>query len=126
MSGDEEGQLARFAVESNKIKSNVKYHLFKPAKNKKKGRWEVSVSRIDGLDHNSIKTIGKGVADERGKKLYGWARLTEGVVSKTSLSIEDDSNKERHANLIGWPENEGEWIDHARTLAGGSDPILIS
>lgn len=67
---------------------------------------EVSVFRIDGLDHSAIWEIGIDVAKKRARTLYARGDTGATDVRKVGLDVRPDEPPPRHANVIGWPEDD--------------------
>ncbi|HUE81822.1 MAG TPA: hypothetical protein VMM84_06880 [Pyrinomonadaceae bacterium] len=96
-------QLARyifskshFSRQSNRVKAEA----YMP------NRGQVSVFRIDGLTESAIWGIGDYIALKRERTLYGRGDTTANQVRNAGLDISSDEPPPRHANLIGWPEND--------------------
>jgi hypothetical protein len=69
-------------------------------------RGEVSVSRVDGLTESAIWEIGSDVASKSERALYGRGDTKAHEVRKVGLDILPEEPPPRHANLVGWPEND--------------------
>jgi hypothetical protein len=69
-------------------------------------RGEVSVFRINGLDQASIWEIGSDIARKRDRTLYARGDTKAEHVRKVGLNIRSDEPPPRHANVVGWPEND--------------------
>ena len=115
--------FARFAVENDKINQQRVHHkLFEPRKD-----GTLSVEAIDGQDCQSIAEKGKCVADERGKTLYGWAKVTRIVIETADLIVCVDSNPHPgHATIIGWPTDRNIRLDKQKILARDSCGVSLS
>jgi len=116
----EPGSLARFAVEDKKVSNTTASpRLFDPMFNRKQGRLEVSVCRIDGLRKKQIKREGFSVVQRRADKnaLHGWAELSESAVRKLDLCVLDDTPPPRHAIIIGWLDKRQDNKRKAQDLA---------
>ncbi len=96
-------QVCRYIMDKNyfsKKELRVKHNAFMPAKND-----ELSLYRIDGLDHEEVKEIGtKYVAEPRGKALLGFASVKAAVLFDNGLRITGTEKPHpRHANVSNWP-----------------------
>ena len=69
-------------------------------------RGEVSVFRIDGLRPTRIWEIGEEIAKKRTGTLYARGDIKAREVRHYSLDILPAEPPPRHANIIGWPEND--------------------
>ena len=69
-------------------------------------REEVSVFRIDGLSETAIWEIGSDVASKRDRTLYARGDTKAFDVIKLGLEIRPNEPPPRHADLVGWPEND--------------------
>jgi hypothetical protein len=69
-------------------------------------RGEVSVFRIDGLDQTAIWEIGSEVAKKRSRTLYARGDTKAADARKVGLDVRPDEPPARHANMIGWPDND--------------------
>ena len=81
---------------------------------------KLSVFRIDGLKAEEIWEIGqREVIDAMSipKVLYGIAELRANKFQEKDLVIDPDNTPPRHANIIGWPEEEARCISIALELA---------
>lgn len=69
-------------------------------------RGEVSVFRIDGLDQAAIWEIGSDIARKRVRTLYARGDTRAKDARRGGLDILSDEPPPRHANLVGWPDND--------------------
>ncbi len=69
-------------------------------------RGEVSVFRINGLSEIAIWEIGSDIARKRDRTLYARGDTKAFDVMKLGLEILPDEPPPRHADLVGWPEND--------------------
>jgi len=100
---DDKENLARYIFSASHFSrkaSRVKAEAYMPS------RGEVSVFRIDGLDQASIWGMGADVARKRDRTLYARGDTKAEDVRKVGLDIRPDEPPPRHANIIGWPEND--------------------
>ena len=67
---------------------------------------EVSVFRTNGLDEATIWGIGSDLAKKRERVLYGRGDTIVSEIRKASLHIRSEEPPPRHANIVGWPEND--------------------
>ncbi len=67
---------------------------------------EVSVFRINGLSETAIWEIGGDVGRKRGRTLYARGDTKASDVMKLGLEIRPNEPPPRHADLVGWPEND--------------------
>lgn len=97
--------LARFLLERGKFSASlgrVKYVAFLPDSARR-----TSVFRTAGLQEDEIWNLGREcVAGVTGKDLYGWGEIAVASVEATGLRVDADDIPDRHANLIGWPDEK--------------------
>ncbi|MBI5056132.1 MAG: hypothetical protein HZB61_05920 [Nitrospirae bacterium] len=102
-----EEDLTRYILHKNHfsaLHNRVKYAAFLPAPN-----GETSVFRISNLSDNEIWETGdKEVAQKRGIPLFGRADILASQILRRRLRIVPDDKPQRHANIIGWPEEKSE------------------
>ncbi|MBA3571956.1 MAG: hypothetical protein H0W34_08300 [Pyrinomonadaceae bacterium] len=67
---------------------------------------EVSVFRVDRLTAVQIWKIGDEIADERNRTLYARGDIQAREVTGNGLDILSEEPPPRHANIVGWPEND--------------------
>lgn len=67
---------------------------------------EVSVFRIDGLGDSLIWRIGAELAHKRKRTLYGRGDTRTRSVRQAGLDVLPAEPPPRHANIVGWPEND--------------------
>ena len=104
------------------LKGEVKFKAFMPPPDRL-----LSVYRIDGLSLYEVWDIGENnvvLAMSPPKTLYGVADIKAGIVERQSLKIEADDIPLRHANIVGWPEQESEQMLLAQVLAAEARLIL--
>lgn len=117
--------LGRYLTEKNhfsRLKSEVKFKAFMPPPDRR-----LSVYRIDGLGLDEVWHIGENnvvLAMSPPKTLYGVADIKAGIVERQSLKIEADDIPLRHANVVGWPEQESEQMSLAQVLAAEARLVL--
>lgn len=78
---------------------------------------ETSIYRAAGLDRSEIQVAGGIAGASSGRSLKAWADVLAGVVLEVGLSVRPDNQPERHAAIIGWPEQKDEQIVLAQQLA---------
>ncbi|HLA11413.1 MAG TPA: hypothetical protein VJ023_12575 [Pyrinomonadaceae bacterium] len=66
----------------------------------------VSVFRIDALGQAAIWEIGSDLGRKRERTLYARGDTKAHDARELGLDIRPDEPPPRHANLIGWPEND--------------------
>ena len=96
--------LARYIFSRNQYSSSnqtVKYTAFIPPPEKR-----LSVFRISDLTENEILTIGDSIGILRSKPCAGRADIKATAVVESDLSIDADDIPPRHANIVGWPEED--------------------
>lgn len=112
--------LSRFILHKDYIRASdntVKPAAFMP--NPKNG--ETSVFRTSGIEANEIWDIGdREVASKHDKSLLGRADILTINVIKKGLKVIPTETPERHANLVGWPEEKSEQKQIALELAAES------
>lgn len=79
----------------------VKYSVFIPPSNRR-----LSVFRVVGLSENEVWEIGNAVGTERELTLLARADFKVSSVTKIGLEIDVDDIPPRHANIVGWPEED--------------------
>jgi hypothetical protein len=67
---------------------------------------EVSVFRVDGLSVQQIWGIGTDIAEKRHRTLYARGDTNAREVRQTGLDVSRMEPPPRHANIVGWPEND--------------------
>lgn len=97
----------------NPSQSRVKPDAFLP----QRGPLETSVFRTVALDGVEIRRIGNTVGRPSGRTLKAWGNVLAGVVFDVGLDVRPDNVPERHAAIIGWPEQKDKQISLAQRLA---------
>ena len=93
--------LARYIFHRNHYRpsdNTVKYSAFMPPADKR-----LSVFRTPGLSEDAIWELGESL---RKQSLLGRADIAAAVVSDVELAIEADDIPHRHANIVGWPDDQ--------------------
>ena len=93
--------LARYIYTRSQFRASdhtVKYSAFIPPEDRR-----LSVFRIAGLQDVEIWEIGERL---RSQTLLARADIEPALVKTIGLGIEADEVPPRHANIIGWPEEE--------------------
>jgi hypothetical protein len=67
---------------------------------------EVSVFRVDRLTGPQIWKIGTEISEERHRTLYARGDTRAREVRKVGLDVSPMEPPPRHANIVGWPEND--------------------
>ncbi|MDQ3174318.1 MAG: hypothetical protein M3Q91_11530 [Acidobacteriota bacterium] len=67
---------------------------------------QVSVFRVDRLTAVQIWRIGDEIAEERNRTLYARGDIQARQVTRNGLDILSEEPPPRHANIVGWPEND--------------------
>ena len=116
--------LGRFLTQSKhfvRTNNEVKFKAFMPPRNLR-----LSVYRIYGLKLDEIWGAGQKVilAMPERKTLYGVADIKAGIVEREKLEIEPDKLPCRHANIVGWPENDARQLSITQKLAAEAKLIL--
>jgi hypothetical protein len=78
---------------------------------------ETSVFRTVGLYPPEIQRIGNTVDEPSGPTLKAWGNVLAGIVFDVGLNVRPDNVPERHAAIIGWPQQKDEQISLAQQLA---------
>jgi hypothetical protein len=78
---------------------------------------ETSVFRGTGLTRSEIRAAGDVAGEPRGRTLKAWGDVLAGVVFGVGLNVRPDNVPERHAAIIGWPEQKDAQISLAQQLA---------
>jgi hypothetical protein len=91
--------LARFVLFSGWIRKDltIRSDAFIPPPNR-----ELSVTRHQGFDEQTLWSIGQGVADKRPATLYGRADISALSVRKNKLDVAPAEPPKNHANITGW------------------------
>ena len=109
-----EGDLARFAVERNSLKTIAqRAKLFRPTK-----QGTVSISRIEGLDCHGIVEVGLDVVERHANAtvLHGWVEFTQDAVEALGVGIDPDDDPPRHAHIVA-KGTEGEILNKRHEIA---------
>ncbi|MFZ1060418.1 MAG: hypothetical protein WAP47_14630 [Candidatus Rokuibacteriota bacterium] len=72
------------------------------------------------LDQAEIRRIGGMVGEPSGRTLKAWGNVLAGVVFDVGLDVRPDNVPERHAAIIGWPEQKDKQISLAQRLAAAA------
>lgn len=83
------------------LNKRVKYSVFIPPANRR-----LSVFRIVNLSENEVWEIGNDVGTERELTLLARADIKVSSVTETGLKIDADDRPPRHANIVGWPDED--------------------
>lgn len=98
--------LSRFILQSNWYRTSdntVKYAAFMPNPINNK----TSVFRTSGISNDEIWDIGdREVSIKRGKSILGRADINACNVTERDLKVVPNESPERHANIVGWPEEK--------------------
>lgn len=78
---------------------------------------ETSVFRAAGLNRNEIEAAGAVVGEPSGRALKAWGDVLAGAVFAVGLNVRPDNAPERHAAIIGWPDQKDEQLSLAQRLA---------
>jgi hypothetical protein len=100
---DDNEKLARYIFSTRHFSREpprVKTEAYMPS------RGEVSVFRIDRLEQAAIWEIGNEVARKRERTLYARGDTKASEARRVGLDIRPDEPPSRHANLVGWPDND--------------------
>lgn len=101
--------LARYLTQSNHF--NLPTYSVKPRAFDPPPDLRLSVFRIDGLGTEDIWKCGQiNVTNmmPEPRHIYGIANIRVSEVQAASLSVDPDNNPERHASIVGWPEDKSE------------------
>jgi hypothetical protein len=66
----------------------------------------LSVFRTSTLSENEIWEIGENVGRQRSRQLLGRADIQTVSVLEAGLCVDSDDNPPRHANILGWPNED--------------------
>lgn len=112
----DEELLTRFIVNRNEVREDgtVRPQLFLPYK-----RIELSVNRHRDATPEETWTLGRRVAEQRGKMLLGRADLRASVCRIVPLDVVPHPLPENpnHADIIGYPPRKDEQLSLAAKLA---------
>ena len=120
----QEGLLARFAVRKGQLTAAaVKRKLVEPNRH-----LELSVFRVHELGDTEVRELGVDVVHRRpdANRLYGWAEFDEALVHSVSLTLHDDDDPPRHANVVGWPTDRDERKLVESELADKATPVPVN
>lgn len=67
---------------------------------------ELSVFAFLGATDDEKTALACLVARTSSRKVYGWGEFLASAVYQLDLSIKRDNKPERHANVVGWPEEK--------------------
>ena len=83
------------------------------------GRLQLSVFRIDGLEHSQIWDLARTYVLPTGRNLHGRADLLRTEIESTepALQLVMDEAPPRHGNVIRWPADKDEQLALAQELA---------
>lgn len=81
---------------------------------------ETSMFRIDGLRTAAIWEIGAGIGRGSKRTLHARADLTARSVVEAELRVEPRCPPDRHAVIIGWPDDKDARMSRAQMLAAAS------
>ncbi len=87
------------------------------------GRSETSVFRVVGLDDNELRGLGREIRPDR--TLKGIANIQADIVYGADLQFDPDNTPERHANIIGWPNDKADQKELAQELANKATLIKV-
>lgn len=105
--------LSRFIFSSSHFtRSRVKPDAFLPTRD-----LETSVFRGTGLDRRGIRQAGDAVGLRTNRTMKAWGDVRVGQVFAVGLDLRPDNVPERHAAIIGWPEQKDEQLSLAQRLA---------
>jgi len=107
--------LSKFIFNKSQFSSSnkrVKYSVFIPPSNRR-----LSVFRSTDLSENEVWEIGNAIGIERKLTLLARADIRVASVTKTGLEIDVDDIPPRHANIVGWPDEDSEIKLKAMELA---------
>jgi hypothetical protein len=96
--------LARYIFQRNHFSSQnhtVRYAAFMPPPSN-----HLSVFRISGLAEHEIWKVGHEVGEKSARSLLGRADIKALSVIEAGLNIDADDIPPRHADIIGWPEED--------------------
>lgn len=119
--------LARYIVNDRWYKKStreVKPRAFEPPPDNR-----LSVFRILCMNCQEILENGQtNVVDKRpdNTQLHGFAEIMMSDVEDLMLKIDPDNIPERHASIIGWPDDLGEIKSRAQELAAKAKLVLKS
>ncbi len=85
------------------LNKRVKYSVFMPSSNRR-----LSVFRISGISVQEVWKIGETVGSQRASSLLARADIKATAVIDIGLEIDADDIPPRHANIVGWPDEDSE------------------
>lgn len=87
---------------------------------------ETSVYRTERLDRPGIRRIGDTLGELRERTLEAWGDVLASEVFDVGLEVHPDNVPERHAAIIGWPDQKDEQMSLAQRLAAAATLQLPS
>ena len=111
--------LSRFIYSASHFSSalsRVKPGAFLPQRDTR----ETSVFRTIGLSRTDIQRIGEGGGGVRSQGLKAWADVMARVVFDIGLDVRPDNVPERHAAIVGWPEEKDRQLSLAQQMAANA------
>ncbi len=123
---DDGESLARFIVSKSEFRPSdmtIKPQAFMPY-----SRVELSVTRHLECSRPELCQIGRDVAAQREKSLYGWSDIFASICRQLGLNVDPqpipDSNP-NHANITGYPPKKEEQMALAQKIAKTSSKLQI-
>jgi hypothetical protein len=119
LSGDTASEVTRYCFDRSQIRtsnSTVKHNLFVPPSNLR-----LSVYVTDGYSDQQVWSIGRLVEQDRGKTLRAKAIVRGDLIRQHALRIDlDNVPRDRHANVVDWPDSEPQQLHLAHILANAA------
>ena len=81
---------------------------------------ETSVFRLLGLDAAQIQGIASAVAHASGRQFKARGDVLAGTVFTVGLAVRPDNTPERHASIVGWPNDKGQQLSLAQRIAAAA------
>ena len=122
---EREETLSRFIFSRSHfspVGNRVKPHALLPHKD----TLETSVFRTAGLERAEIRRIGDMAGAPKGHTLKAWGDIFAGAVFDVGLDVRPDNVPERHAAIVGWPEEKDRQISLAQQLAAAATLNILS
>lgn len=129
----EHESIARIVDDKRNIdnKGRPKQRVFRPKLKRDGSRWEVSITRPDGMTRAELIESSllfvervRNSSGQSSKQLWGWAVLKVAAVAATSsgLSVIEDEPPVGHGVILGWRGTVAEDNAIAQLLASASTP----
>lgn len=121
---DSKEDLTRFIFNQNEFGRNATPHYVKGrAFEPRADNLETSVFRTSELDENGFWEVGARVHRDRplNLHLYGGATVSVETIVNVGLNVKPSEPPERHALIVGWPNEKSHRISLAQQIAADAN-----